>query len=119
MNLPGGKRRLVCKSDILTASSEPIVQKIWEPQYLTVLWAFTACYRDNFTFTYIRCKRSQDSVVGIVTGYGLDDKGVGVRVLVELNISSSPRHPEQLWNPLSLLSNGYQGLFPWGKVAGA
>jgi hypothetical protein len=26
--------------------------------------------------------RSQDSAVGITTGYGLDDRGVGVRVLV-------------------------------------
>jgi len=23
--------------------------------------------------------------------------------------------PERLWDPLSLLSNGYQGLFPWGR----
>jgi hypothetical protein len=23
---------------------------MWEPRRLTTLWAFTACYRDNFTF---------------------------------------------------------------------
>jgi hypothetical protein len=31
---------------------------------------------------------SQDSVVGIATGYGLDDKGVGIRVPVESRVFS-------------------------------
>jgi hypothetical protein len=25
---------------------------MWEPRRLTTLWAFTACYRDSFTFFY-------------------------------------------------------------------
>jgi len=33
-------------------------------------------------------------------------------------LASLPR-PERLWSPPSLLSNGYQGLFPRGKAAGA
>jgi hypothetical protein len=36
-----------------------------------------------------------------------------------LEIFSSPPRPERLWGPLSLLYNGYQGLFPWGKATGA
>jgi hypothetical protein len=29
------------------------LEKMWEPQRLTTLWAFTACYRDNFTFNFL------------------------------------------------------------------
>jgi hypothetical protein len=61
--------------------------------------------------------RSRDSTVGIATGYGLDDREVGVRVPVE----SSPRRPDRLWGPPNLLSNGYGGgaSLPGGKAAGA
>jgi hypothetical protein len=46
-NLPGGKGQLAREADNLTAISEPIVYKMWEPQHLTTVWAFTACYRDG------------------------------------------------------------------------
>jgi hypothetical protein len=42
-NLPGGKGRQARKADNLTAISQPIVYKMWEPRRLTTLWAFTAC----------------------------------------------------------------------------
>jgi hypothetical protein len=54
--------------------------------------------------------KSQDSVIGTATGYGLDNQGAGVRVPVGV----SPRHPDQLWGIPSLLSNEYWGLFPQG-----
>jgi hypothetical protein len=58
--------------------------------------------------------RSRDSVVGIATGYGLDERGVGVRVPVGSRIFSSPIRPDRLWGPPNLLFNGYRGLFPRG-----
>jgi hypothetical protein len=42
--------------------------------------------------------KSRDSSVNIATGYRLD--GVGL-------ISDSPQCPDLLWDPPSLLSNGY------------
>jgi hypothetical protein len=40
--------------------------------------------------------RSRDSVVGIATSYGLEDRGVGVRVPVVSRIFSAPNRPDRL-----------------------
>jgi hypothetical protein len=53
---------------------------------------------------------SQDSAVGIATGYGLDCRGVGDRVLVEARFLSSPRS-DRFWREPSFLSNMYPGQF--------
>jgi hypothetical protein len=60
---------------------------------------------------------SRDSVVGRATGYGLDDRGVGVRVPIRARIFSSPRRQDR-WTPTSFLM-GTRGSFSGGKAAGA
>jgi hypothetical protein len=54
MNIPGGQGRPAPEADNLTVICEPIVYKMWEPRRLTNLRAFTACYRDSFTFHLMR-----------------------------------------------------------------
>jgi hypothetical protein len=48
----------------------------------------------------------RDSVVGIATGYGLDNQGVGVRIQEGSRIFSFPRLQDLVWVPTSLISNG-------------
>jgi hypothetical protein len=64
----------------------------------------------NYCYTF----GSWDSVVGIATGYGMEDRGAGARVPVGSRIFSSPRRPNRLWGPPNLLSNEYRRLFPLG-----
>jgi hypothetical protein len=59
--------------------------------------------------------QSRDSSVGVVLGYGLDDRGSRVRFLAEAGKFSLHHDVQNVSGaPPSLLSNGYQGLFPWG-----
>jgi hypothetical protein len=68
--------------------------------------------------TYIR---SGDSVVGIATGYGLDVRGVGVRVPIRSRIFSSPRRPDRptLGSTQPPIQWVPRDSFPGGKAAGA
>jgi hypothetical protein len=52
---------------------------------------------------------SQDSSIGIATGYRLDDWGFGVRVPVESRIFSSSHRPDRLWGPSNFLSKRVPG----------
>jgi glutamine synthetase len=54
-------------------------------------------------------ERSQNSSVGTAASYGLDDRGVGVRVPVWSRIFSFSRRPDRLWGSPSPLSDAYRG----------
>jgi hypothetical protein len=54
--------------------------------------------------------------VEIALGYRQDSRSL---IPGKGNIFSSPQHLDQICVPPSLLSSGYQELFPRGKVAGA
>jgi hypothetical protein len=74
--------------------------------------------RDYKIIHYIYESRSRDSVVGIATGYGWGDGGVGVRVPIGARIFFSLRCPDRLWRPPRLIEND-GGSFPRVKAAGA
>jgi hypothetical protein len=49
---------------------------------------------------------SRFSAVGIATGYGLDDRGVGVPVPVGPRVLTSPYRPYRLFNPSHVMVTG-------------
>jgi hypothetical protein len=61
---------------------------------------------------------SRDSLVGIATGYGLDDRGVGVRVTVRSTVFSMSSIPVLGAHPAPC-PMGTGGSFPGGEAAGA
>jgi hypothetical protein len=84
---------------------------------MSIIFALQYGHFDILFFVFY-LMMSRDSVVGIAISYGLDGRGVGVRVPVGSRIFSSPRRPDRLWGSPNLLSNGYRGSFPGGKAAG-
>jgi hypothetical protein len=73
-----------------------------QPVILTVTAVKTSNFLTVFSICTLCIHRSQNSSVGIVTGYGLDGPG---SIPSSERFFSSPDHPDQL---------GYRGLFPRG-----
>jgi hypothetical protein len=62
---------------------------------------------------------SRGSLVGITTGYELNDRGVGVGVPVGSRILTSPYPPNGSGIHLTFCPMGTEGSFPGCKAAGA
>jgi hypothetical protein len=70
--------------------------------------------KNKLVFTTGTPINSRDISVDIALRYGLDDRGFRFDSRWEgWEFFSSSSLPERLWGPPSLLSNGYQGIFPW------
>jgi hypothetical protein len=57
---------------------------------------------------------SRDSAVGTATGYGLEGRGIGVRVPIESRLFSFPRRPDWFYGP-----TGTSGYFLGSKSVAA
>jgi hypothetical protein len=73
---------------------------------LHLLWTLQIHYRDHWPLSWTRCIQSTPS------------NPISLRSIRfpagDWEFFSSPPRPDRLWGPPSLLSNGYQGPFPWG-----
>jgi hypothetical protein len=72
--------------------------------------SFPFLHRDLINRTSLTSSQDSSVVQRWVTGWmiGGSSSGRGWEFF------SSPPRPDRLWDSPSLLSNGYQGLFPWG-----
>jgi hypothetical protein len=102
------------KLKIIILSVIVLIIVIWKAVDCYFLYVLEAYTQMVLLFTQEMTFCNNNIVVGIATGYGLDYQGVGVQVLVGARIFISPRHPDRLWDPPSLLSGGYWGFFPQG-----
>jgi hypothetical protein len=76
---------------------------------------FPSGFRIYVLYSSCVLQKSRDSSVGIATRLGAGPLGFqGSIPGGGWEFFSSSQRPERLWGLLSLLSNGYQGLFPWG-----
>jgi hypothetical protein len=75
-------------------------------EYIRIFTISAARFSSILKYVFINFTRSRDSVVGIATSYGLDGRGVGVRVPVGSKMFFSLNGADRLWCPPKLLSNG-------------
>jgi hypothetical protein len=73
-------------------------------EHITELKTYYKAVYLHFKLKHI-IHESRGSLVGIATGYKLDDRGVGVRVPVGSRMFTSPCRRDRLWGPPNFLYN--------------
>jgi hypothetical protein len=90
------------------------------------VWSLTSTLQYNFmvscsikstgaTLLYVLSVGGDGSFLN-VTAYGMNDRSM---ITVRCTISSSPPRPFRCWRSRSVLTNGYQGIFPRRQAVGA
>jgi hypothetical protein len=88
-------------------SSNPVDRIVW-PQRL---WAYVIPRVEEPHGRKVSCRYGDLASHSMLSrdGYGLDDRGVGVRVPVVSRNFTSPCRPDLLWGSPNLLCSGYRG----------
>jgi hypothetical protein len=95
---------------------------MWKPRRLTTLWAFTACYRDSFTFYLFTHLEHRSSVKSLVSLQFLNlRQSVGLLVARPLRTHkhriNADRRPCLEWdsNPRSQCLSERRDFMPWAS----
>jgi hypothetical protein len=73
---------------------------MWEPRRLTTLWAFTACYRDNFNFL-------PSWLLSVLPNVKVAYPDIPPEIIYyptqpsDISVTPPPYHPKESWAPLT------------------
>jgi hypothetical protein len=117
--IPARSRQHAVRLPVSCSSEAPTDFQRTASSIFLLEWRIKFRSRTTQVWLYLFVCGSRGSVVGIASGYGLDEWGIGIRVPVRSRIFSSPCRPDRSWGRPSLLYNGYRGLLPRVKAVGA
>jgi hypothetical protein len=103
----GGGYRGHVRRNLCSRSNTEYINPLHVRQHLNYIFKFGSYVKEN------------GSTLGIATGYGLNDRGVRVRVLVWTRLFSSSRRPHRLWGRPISYPTGTEGSFSGSITAGS